>query len=247
MNLAVLKNFGLHQNDILVYEALLRFGRAKSGPIIRSTEVASSRVYESLALLIEKGLASYEVKNNIRYYRPESPTLLLERNDYYRQELTELSAGINDIIVKTPSHNEVNVFEKKNGFWLALAQHTDSLDQGETISIISFGKNYGDSRELRNLFNNIDQAMSTKKCHINILLDKKLQETIEKDRQHIKIYNIRYLPSEYFGPTSTSVSRNDVLIAVWGNEPIALSIKNPTIVKSFQNNFDLLWSKGKKY
>lgn len=246
MNISVLKNFGLHHNDILVYETLLRLGKTKSGPLIRKSEVVSSRVYEALALLQEKGLVSYEVKNNIRYYRAESPTLLLEANEQHRQELEKLAVEIDTVIVDIPSRNTVNVYEKRHGFRMAFLQHVENLNDKEEISVIAFGPKYGNSRELRTLFNNLDRSMVAKKCLSKILLDKKLRPIMEKDRAHLEIYNIRYLPSEYFSPMATNISHNEVLISVWGNEPVALSIKNPTVIKSFQNNFDLMWNKAKK-
>jgi predicted transcriptional regulator len=66
MDLTLLTQFGLHNNDLKVYEALVSLGRAKSGAIMTKANVGSSRLYASLDALIAKGLVSYEARCNGR-------------------------------------------------------------------------------------------------------------------------------------------------------------------------------------
>ena len=77
MNTSILKSFDLNRNDILVYETLLKIGRSKTGPIIRNSLVGSSRVYESLRILVSRGLVSYQVRNNIKYYQKDKADILI--------------------------------------------------------------------------------------------------------------------------------------------------------------------------
>ena len=69
----ILKRQGFTNNEVLIYEYLLKNGRSKSGPIIKHTKVASSAFYEAVSSLTNKGFISYEVINNIKFYNPETP------------------------------------------------------------------------------------------------------------------------------------------------------------------------------
>lgn len=87
MDLSILEQFGLRRNDIKVYNSLLKLGKSKTGLIAKQSRVVSSRVYESLNNLIDNGLVSYEVRNNIRYYQAELPDQFIEEIDKSRDKL----------------------------------------------------------------------------------------------------------------------------------------------------------------
>jgi sugar-specific transcriptional regulator TrmB len=251
MNTSILKDFGLNKNDVTVYETLLKIGRSKTGPIIRNSNVVSSRVYESLRLLVTRGLVSYQVRNNIKYYQAESPEHLIEGIEKNIGGLKELAKEITSLPIILPARNEVNIYEGKHGFKMAFNQHIERIKKGESICIISFSKRaYTQSvgsRELRAFFTNTDYQMIPKKAYARALTDRELVPILKKERIDPSIYIVKYLPSGYFGPCAVNISETEVLLSIWGESPIVFSIKNPIIVKSFQKNFDFLWSisKGK--
>jgi sugar-specific transcriptional regulator TrmB len=250
MNTSILKNYGLNRNDIAVYDALLRLGRSKTGPIIHGTDIVSSRVYESLRILVSRGLVSYQVKNNIKYYQAESPDQLIDEAGKNIGELKTLAKDIDSFSIPLPSRNDANIFEGRHGFKMAFTQHIEHIKRGEKVSIIGFShraylKGAG-SRELRSFFTNSDTLMMPKKAHARLLTERELMPILTKERIDSSIYNIKYLPSGYFGPCAVNISETEVLLSVWGESPIVFSIKNPTVVKTFQKNFDFLWGLAKK-
>ena len=130
MNTSILKNYGLNRNDIIIYETLLKIGRSKTGPIIKNSQIVSSRVYESLRLLVLRGLVSYQVRNNIKYYQAESPLQLLEEAEKNKLALKELAREVTSLPIILPSRNEVNIFEGKHGFKMAYNQHIERIKKG---------------------------------------------------------------------------------------------------------------------
>lgn len=246
MNLSVLKSFGINQNDIKIYKALFDLGVSKTGNIIKSTNIASSRVYESLRNLVDKGLVSYQVKNNIKYYTAEKPTQIIEDAKHKVTELEKLEQFIKTSPLTHLGRNEVNIYEGKHGFRMAFAQQAENLVQGETISIISFSYRAGLESELRTFLATIEKNMAAKKCRSMMLRDKFPSTLLKAGKFSKSLHEIRYLPAGYFGPTAVNISKKEVLLSIWGESPLVFSIKNPLIVKSFKKNFEFLWELAKK-
>ncbi len=247
MNSSILRNYGLNRNDISAYESLLKLGRSKTGPIIRDTNIVSSRVYESLRILVSRGLVSYEVKNNIKYYQAESPEQLIEEAQKNIGELKKFKEDISFLSIPLPSRNEANIYEGRHGFKMAFTQHMERIKKGEQISIIGFSHRvYTKARELRSFFTHSDRVMIPKKANTRLLTEKDLLKVLKRERIDSSIYTLRYLPSGYFGPCAVNISETEVLLSIWGDHPIVFSIKNPTVIATFQKNFDFLWTIAKE-
>ena len=250
MNTSILRKYGLNRNDISVYESLLRLGRSKTGPIIRDTQIVSSRVYESLRILVSRGIFSYMVKNNIKYYQAEPLEQLIEEAGKDMQDLKDLAKEVTFMPIPIPSRNEANIFEGRHGFKMAFTQHIEKIKKGERVSIISFstrayttGKG---SRDLRRFFTGTDELMLPKKADARVLTEHDMLPILKKERKYAPLYQLKYLPSGYFGPCAVNISETEVLLSVWSEAPMVFSIKNPTVVKTFQKNFDFLWAMAKK-
>jgi len=60
-----------------------------------------------------------------------------------------------------------------------------------------------------------------------------------------KVITYRYIPKEYFNPTSTLVYGDRVALLIW--EPLTvIMIKNKELADSYRKQFELLWKIAKK-
>ena len=247
MKLETLKQFGLHDNDIHVYRALLDLGRSTTGPVIDETGIANSRVYASLKQLLKKGLVSYQVRNNVRHYQAELPTQLVEDIEKSKLELQKLAKELSKNKSKKSERNETTVYEGKRGFKQAYIKHIEQCDKGEEISFVGFSSwSTVRSGELRQFFMKLDETQVKKKMKARFLVDKRIKRLIEEDKSRVPGYQFRFLPPTYFNPASINVSKREVLLSVWGKSQMAISIKNPVIIESFRQNFEYLWQQAKK-
>jgi sugar-specific transcriptional regulator TrmB len=241
MKTGILKKFGLHENDVYVYEALFGLGRSKTGPIITKSGVGSSQTYLSLARLVQRGLASYQVKNNVRYYQAELPDVLIDESKKNVLELEALSQEIQDHTIEKAERNVINTYEGKDGFRKAFSrQYLELVENNETIYIVGFTKNVSNLRELRNFLKKPNQIAEDKHCAIKMVLDERFRDSLE-EREGPQ-YEIRFLSPQHFTPMGTSICKKEVLLSVWGKTPLAISISEPTVVKSFKQNFEVLWN-----
>ena len=87
MNLELLRNIGLTDSEIKVYLALIELGSSTKGPIVDKSKVASSKIYELLEKLMQKGLASYVIKSGVKYFESAPPLRLL---DYIKEKESKL-------------------------------------------------------------------------------------------------------------------------------------------------------------
>jgi sugar-specific transcriptional regulator TrmB len=244
----ILSKFGLNRNDIIIYTALYGIGRSKTGPIIKETNIVSSRVYESLRILVQKGLVSYQVKNNIKYYQAELPHEIIAEAEKHTLELRRLSQELELFPISHVSRNETNTYEGVRGFKMAYEQHTDSFEPGEEVCIMAFvGKEYMNSRSTRAFFSEtVDRIMIEKKCTGRMITHKGIEQNIKKERPDSSIYTIRHLPEKYRLPYTLNISKKEVMMSVWGENPVVFTIKNPVVVEAFQKNFESMWNIAKK-
>lgn len=246
MDFSILERFGLNKNSIEVYTSLLGLGRSKTGAIIKDSGIRSARVYESLTQLIEKGLVSYQVRNNIKYYQAEAPHELIEQNQKDQKTLQALSEQIKSLPIPEIDRNETNIYEGIYGFKKALTQHIENLAPNETIAIVAFSPRVTQKREGLAFFRKIDKELIAKKnIKVRMLLDKTFR-SVERDKANMPGYTIRYLPAGYFTLSALNISEKEVILSVWGEHPLAISIKNPEMIKGFQKNFEFLWNIAKE-
>ena len=66
-------NAGLTENEAEVYLLLLQEDSSLASALASDTKISRPHVYDSLNKLIEKGLASYVIKNNRKYFRSANP------------------------------------------------------------------------------------------------------------------------------------------------------------------------------
>ncbi|MFA7302654.1 MAG: helix-turn-helix domain-containing protein [Candidatus Paceibacterota bacterium] len=239
IDLAILKQFGLRRNDRKVYEALVGLGKAKSGPLMTKAGVGSSSLYAALETLIARGLISYEVRNNIRFYKPEKVDTLISQSRETTRTLLALEEQLRALTPTVAERNETNVFEGHHGFERAFYEHVARMKTGEELRIIGFGASTPERHTLARFLAEINQIAARKKCRIRILLDETFRNSIPIAPIASK-QSVHYLHSTYFGPTAYNISKTEVLLSAWGEEALVVRIRNPILVASFAAHFDSL-------
>src|SRR3989338_328236 len=118
-----LEKVGISKAEARLYLALTRLGSSSTGAIIKETGLRKSTVYESLGRLMEKGLVSYVIKNNIKFFEASDPERLVDFIDEKRREMEESKDDIRKILPDLKSmgnalkpHAEAHVLFGIEGF-----------------------------------------------------------------------------------------------------------------------------------
>jgi predicted DNA-binding ribbon-helix-helix protein len=170
---------------------------------------------------------------------------MVERSKESTRLLTDLAEKIRLVTPTVDERNEINVFEGYHGLRRAFYEHLERVSKKETLRIIGFGSRMPERRALSKFLDDINAIAHKKKCVVTILLD----ESYLKKTEIVKMQsytNIHFLPASYFGPTAYNISKTEVLLTVWGKDPLVIRIRNPIIVASFTAHFDFLTSISKK-
>ncbi len=240
-----LENLGLSKNEAGIYLFLLKKGENSTGPIIKETGIANSRVYQSLNSLIEKGLVNYRVHKRGKYFQAVDPSKFLENEEEKLKKIESLVPQLKAIQNKEEKGTETAIYEGYEGFKSAFKKIIDDCPKEGTIYIIGFSEQPYAIESLRIFLTNMNLKSVQKKQKLKILLDNSIKKTLGNDREKEKYTEVKYMPEGYISPTAMDIFEDYVYIFIWEEKPFVFMIKNNKVADSFKNYFNLLWKLSK--
>jgi len=231
-----LKDVGLSEGEIKVYLALLKLGAVPVNRIKEETGLHRTTIYDFLEKLINKGLVSYVIENNVKIYKATKPTKLLE---FLKEKEERLKEVLPELLALSKSEKEeisVEVYRGKEGF---KTFYNDVLKTKEDV--VGFGVDEGKFKEkfpiiMEQYFKRAKEA----NIHERALAEEGSKFLFEKG-----ITRYRFISKEFFNPTPTSVYGDKVAIIIW--KPLTvIMIKNKDLADSYKKYFELLWRVAKK-
>jgi HTH-type transcriptional regulator, sugar sensing transcriptional regulator len=110
-----LKELNLEDNEIRVYLACLYLGSSKVNDIAKKSKLIRTTTYGVLKSLIEKGLVSTIIKNNITHFQSAKPKQLLEILEEKKKKINSILPKLEKIREVIPNKHKVELFEGKEG------------------------------------------------------------------------------------------------------------------------------------
>jgi len=243
----MLIELGLTKNQTEIYLYLLKKGSSTTGPIIKGTGISNSRVYDSLAELVNKGLVAYNIQKSGKHFIAESPEKFMDIQKERQKELETIIPNLKKIKGKYKDKTSSAVYEGIEGTKTAFKKILDDCPVGETIYVIGFSKQNYAVRSLRTIISKAHKRHVIKKHNLKILLDSSIKgDSIAKERELEPISDVRYMPEGYASPAAIDIFEDYVYIMLWGEEPYVFVIKNKEIAESFKYYFKFLWQIAKK-
>ena len=244
MNLKLLEEMGLANSEVIVYTTLLEAGSTKVGDLMKKLTLHRSRVYEAINRLTEKGLVSYVIKNNVKYFQAADPENLITYIEEQKEKLNEKEKSIKELLPELKkkifpiTKAEAHVFEGKEGFKTI---RKDVLKQKQTLYLIgAVGK---EDIFLKYFFQNFNKLRIKNKIKWKILYD---SEVRGKEITKLKLMESRFLPKEYSSPAVINIYADRVVNVGWQEEnPVCFMIINEDIADSYRKWFELLWKYSK--
>jgi HTH-type transcriptional regulator, sugar sensing transcriptional regulator len=240
-----LEKLGMTKNEVKIYLALLELGSSTTGPIIKNTGIHTSKVYDGLERLADKGLVSHVVEAGVRHFKAVSPDRLL---DYLENKKVDISHQEEEIKQILPAlklkqqlagdDTEAEIFRGWKGMETVYRMLRDGLQKGELNYI--FGASKGEDEErVRSFFNR----------HVNLIMDKGIKQKIifnESARGNISAYDnnplftVKYLKNTT--PAEINIWADKTMIVLLTMKPVVILISNDKVADSFRNFFDVMWT-----
>ena len=233
MNKEILKEIGVQEGEVTVYLALLKLKETTATQITQYTGLHRSYVYDLIEKLKERGLVSFVIKNNVKYFRASHPSKIL---DYIKEKEEKINTILPELINLSQEKGEdikVEIYKGKEGIKTIL---NDILKENRGYLLFGHLK----FEELLPIY--VKQFVK--------LADK--QKIIEKAilEKGIKIiptkrHEYKYISKEYLFPNAVIVYGNKVAIFIWQEPYYVLLIENKDVALSYKTHFNLLWSIAK--
>jgi len=234
MNTNILETVGFSKKEARIYLGLLKL---KSAPVTKISEesgVDRTQTYDILQNLIEKGLASYILKNNTRNFSPSNPDQILQDIQEKEKEFKLILPSLKQLFVQEHEKTSVEIFKGIEGlksvYKNLLKSKKDYLLLGtpqvfEKITFV-FSKQFLKQVE--------EQGIKEK-----IIFNSK--ETFTK----LKTGEYRYLSQDIFNPTDALIYEDHVVFFIWAEPYYAIVIKSKEMEKTYRKYFDFLWKLSK--
>jgi len=230
-----LEKLGLTRIESRIYVSLLDLGPSQAGNISKKTGIHRRNVYDSLDRLSEKGLVSYIINNNRKYFQATDPDRLTEIIKEMEAEVSTIIPSLKELFAKTKSKEETMFYKGIDGLKTAFE---DQLKEGKEILIL--GASPEASEILRFYFKWYTLRRREKKIRMKVIADNGARGKFK-----IPLSEIRYLGA--LGPTAINIYADKVAVILWDKErPLAILIKNDKIANSYRSFFEHMWKTAKK-
>jgi len=250
-NLNQLKEIGLTDGEIKVYEALLDLGECTKTALAKQSGVAPSNIYDITNRLLEKGIISKVDKNGIAHFSPANPNHILHFLEQKKQAIEQEEQSISTLLPfllnkfsKTKEKVNVEVFQGWQGLKTIFEDLLEECQKGDENYV--FGANKGEnSEQADNFFLKYSKAREEKGIITSIIFNKELKERESRIQFFLKSkkYNIRFLNQST--PAEIMLYKNKACILILTKEPLAIRITSKEVADSFKQQFNLLWKQAR--
>jgi sugar-specific transcriptional regulator TrmB len=110
-----IRKAGLTENESIIYTTLLEQGPSQAGNISRKSGLHRRVIYDTIEMLIKKGLVGYILKNNKKLFQASSPKRLLEIIKEKEESIENIMPQMLSLYTKTKEKEETNFYKGKNG------------------------------------------------------------------------------------------------------------------------------------
>jgi len=242
----ILREIGLTENETKVYLALLKLKKGTKTNIVREAKVLSSKVYEILDRLIQKGFVAYFIENGVKTFVPVHPNNVESIFEDKIHDLEKQKIILDKYLKKFFSRQDefltdAQIFKNWKGFQQALLIILDDLKNKDTYHILGLNSTEDPEEGFLHI-PKIAKKFDEKKIIRKVILrssDKEIMLKYLKEYGNKKLWNVRHFPT--VGPLEIGMSNNYIILNLLEKEPISILIKNKNIRNSFLHYFNAIW------
>ena len=242
VKLDFLKQLGLTDGEIKVYQALFKLGKTTTGNVVKQSGLSASKIYIILDKLAKKGLISYTIKNKTKHFEANDPIKIINLIEEKEKELERQKQKTKELLPllrkKLGEKEEIKaptVLEGLEGLKYLLNQIYNDLDKGDEFLGMGITTE-GRPEPVNRLFKHWNLEKRAKKgIKLRLIFS-------EKPRVYFKKYPLSKIKIlKGITPAAISIDKKRVIIYnSW--KPLSMTvIYNKEVIKSFQTFFESMW------
>lgn len=241
-----LEKAGLSKGEIKVYLALVKLGKVTTGPIIKLSKVSSSKVYDILDKLIEKGLVNYILVEKTRYFQASQPMSLLDYVNKKEKEIQNTKGEIEKVIKmleKTESQDveEAKIYKGYRGMRTGFFEAIKSIQNKGEYLFFSVG--YGEDPYLQQFFRDLSTKLKERGIKVRGIANNEEEKLYKKYYEKLG-YLMKYTKMHW--PSDITIAGDNLITFVWDKkQPVIYVIQSRPLVESYKKFFEELWEIAK--
>ncbi len=243
-----LLKLGLTDGEARAYTALLELGSTTVGPLVKKSGIAYSKIYEVLQRLVEKGLASYIIKEKTKYFQAVEPARLHDYLEKQKAELQEredilrvLQPKLKTIAALAPERKEAEIFIGFQGLRTAYELLLGKAQKGDVLRFF-----YVHGEEYHAIAEDFYESIFPFFKKLGIKL-RGISSLDHKKPQYLKrvpaFIELRFV--DFPIPATIDLFGDKVLIAAWREKPISFLIQSTEVAGNLRDYFDSIWETAK--
>jgi sugar-specific transcriptional regulator TrmB len=244
----LLRRIGLTDSEAKVYLALLEIGPTTKGPLVKKAKIASSKTYEIVNRLADKGLVTVFKRDKIINFAAAPPSSIRDYLDEKRQQIDEeettfkqILPALLDLRKRTEAEVDAEVYRGWKGIKSVYVDIVETLKRGETNYV--FGAGPVETRYER-FFDWFNKRRHEKGIKIKIIFSEDSADDIPGTLNHPRYDEIRYLPQPT--PSEIIIYSDRTIILVRAEKPLAIVIRGKEVADSFRSYFEVMWTMAHK-
>lgn len=247
MNLEILESIGLTKTEIKIYLALLELGSSTTGPIVEKSKASSSKIYENMEKLMQKGLASFVIESGVKYFEAAPPSRILdymkEKEESLLKQQKEIAKIIPELELKkkySKRKTQATIFRGLKGVITAYEDILKTLKSGDEY--------YVSGGMLQHIgyfayISEFHQRRAKKRIKVKILYTE-LAKTLAQRIKNLPGTTIKFAPNYMLSSCFVVMYNTKTLISVASEDDLTLfQLDNKGVTDSFISQFKLLWNK----
>ncbi|MBI2573280.1 hypothetical protein HYV86_05445 [Candidatus Woesearchaeota archaeon] len=249
MDISILKKVGFTDGEIKIYLALLELGETTTGPIIDKAHISSSKVYEILEKLTQKGLVSHVQKSGMKYFQPSSPQRLLDYIQQEKRAFEESEKELEKIIPLLEQRQKLSqeaqtcsVYEGFEGIKTVFNRILETLKKGEEYYVFTVDEEIT-SPELKLFFLNYHLKRIEKGIRVKLLSKIIHKNKITKLYPQYKLSQRRFIDHAF--PTGVFIFKGYVMHFIYSPTPTLFVIQSEQTYSNYERFFEEMWNKAK--
>ena len=251
MDNRLFEDIGFSKGEVKVYFALLDLGESTIGPLSKKSEITAAKVYPILEKLIKKGLVSFIIKSDTKYFSPANPKRILEYLDEkeakIKNEKNEIKKIIPEMELKLKFQKEpqnAQIYQTFDGLKTLYNEIIEILaHEKEDFIGFTLGEEEYKYSGAEHFFREYDVKRRALKIKLKLIGSEDQKDFMKKLVSSDRNITLRYLP--YQMPTGLIIFADKVAILTWQEIPTAFVIQSKKIAENYKLFFLAMWKMAK--
>jgi len=233
-----LEELGFDEKETQVYLALLKIGETTATKISQETKIERTLVYYIIEKLINRGLVSFKLKNNVKYYSASNPEKILEEIKEKEKSFLRILPFLEQIRKQAYEEEvKVDIYKETAGLKAVM---NDMFKHGKEFLVL------GEQGQIQKHYPIIYQQYLRRLKDTGIKEKVIIREDLRGKIWKSKNSEFRYISKDLISPTTTLIYADKVLITIWEKPMFNILITSKKVADSFRSYFNHFWKIAKK-